>query len=93
MSDSYKKELQEQFAHYIEKIEKIRDNHWQSVPSDAFYYKMRNGRIKQNTDDIEWLEYAIGKLEATLAMAEKHIEREQFKQLKGVDFMEKIKRI
>jgi hypothetical protein len=94
MSDEYKKGLQEQFAHYVEKIEKIRDSsHWHAVPSDAFYYKMSIGRIKQNTDDVEWLEYAIGKLEYTLALAEKHIEREQFKQLKGLDLMEKIKRI
>lgn len=94
MTDEYKKGLQEQFAHYVEKIEAIRSsNHWQAVPTDAFYYKMKIGSITQKTDDIEWLEYALSKLEVTLALAEKHIEREKFKQLKGVDFMEKLKRI
>jgi hypothetical protein len=94
MTDAYKKELQGQFAHYVAKIEEIRNSsQWQAVPTDAFYYKMKMGRIKQKTDDVEWLEYALGKLEFTLASAEKHIEREQFRHLKGVDFMEKIKRI
>jgi hypothetical protein len=91
MVDEYKKELQERYAWYINKIESLSVNNMSTT--DSFYYKLHNKKIKILLDDIEWLEDAISKLQASLAIVEKYIERETYKTKIGADFISRTKRL
>ena len=94
MTDDYLKTLQDQYTWYIDKIEGIyKSNYWKSVPIDSFYYKFSTGSIQKNTNDIEWLETTITKLQSVLALIEKHMEREAYKEKTGVDLMSKLREI
>ena len=94
MSKEYIDELRDQYQWYMDKISEIyRSNHWQSVPTDSFYYRLSMGRITPKPNSVEWLEYALPKMQSVLALIEAHIEREKYKQLTGNDLMSKLKKI
>jgi hypothetical protein len=93
-SKEYIDELREQYQWYMDKISEIhRGNQWHCIPTDSFHYKLSTGRITPKPNSIEWLEYALPKLQSVLALIEAHIEREKYKQLTGNDMMSKLKNI
>jgi hypothetical protein len=94
MSKEYIDELREQYQWYIDRISEIhRGNQWHCIPTDSFHYKLSFGRITPKLDNIEWLEYALPKLQSLLALIEAHIEREKYKQLFHKDLMSALKNI
>jgi hypothetical protein len=76
VDDEYKESLVKQFDWYLEKINEMhRNGHWYNLPSDSFIIKLGNGSIKTKKDDVEWLEYAVDKLQKSLSIIEERIER------------------
>lgn len=74
--DSYKESLVNQYKWYLNKIEEYHNEHrWDNIPSDSFYFKLTTGSIKEKKEDIEWLEYAISKLQTTLGNIEMFFEK------------------
>jgi hypothetical protein len=94
MDEEYKKQLKDQYDWFIKRIDEIIIKmHWNSIPMDSFFFRLENGSIVPKLDDIEWLEETIPKLQNLLSMIEIHIEREEYKKIKGMDTLEKLKKI
>jgi hypothetical protein len=78
-NNEYLDSLRERYKWYIDKIDELYISY--TLPTDAFYFKLSNGKIKINIDDVESLEMAIDNIQQTLMRMEAHIEREKYKKI------------
>lgn len=79
MEDAYYNELVNRYNWYIGEIDNIRNARWANLSFDSFYNGIMMGKIKPQIHDIEWLEYAIEKLQKTLADVQRQLDRANYK--------------
>lgn len=92
--NEYHKILIDEYDMYLKRIDDHYNNSkWVGLPTDSFYFKLTTGKISVKKENIEWLEYAVEKLQNVLGKIEQHIERENFKKLKGLDLLNRLKKL